>query len=52
MIGSNTLLKFQRLRQGNTVYGLAPHKPILLLAVIYQMENYIIYSVEIINIEL
>lgn len=43
MIGSNTLqtylLKFQRLRQGNTAYGLAPHKPVLLLSVIHQIEK-------------
>jgi putative restriction endonuclease len=31
--------KFQRLKQGNTEYGKAPHKPVLLLAVINQMEK-------------
>ena len=31
--------KFQRLKQGNTAFGKAPHKPILLLAVIHQIEK-------------
>jgi putative restriction endonuclease len=31
--------KFQRLKQGNTEYGKAPHKPVLLLAVINQIEK-------------
>lgn len=33
------LSKFQKLKQGNTAYGKAPHKPILLLAVIQQIEK-------------
>jgi putative restriction endonuclease len=43
MINNNSfqkyLTKFQKLRQGNTAYGKAPHKPVLLLAVISQMEK-------------
>jgi putative restriction endonuclease len=30
---------FKRLKQGNTAYGKAPHKPILLLAVMHQIEK-------------
>ncbi len=33
------IVKFQRLKQGNTEYGKAPHKPILLLAVMNQIEK-------------
>ncbi len=31
--------KFQKLKQGITQYGKAPHKPILLLSVIHQIEK-------------
>ena len=31
--------QFQKLRQGNTAYGKAPHKPALLLSVIHQIEK-------------
>lgn len=31
--------KFQKLRQAPTVYGKAPHKPVLLLSVIHQIER-------------
>lgn len=31
--------KLQRLKQGNTAFGKAPHKPVLLLSVIHQIER-------------
>lgn len=31
--------KLKKLKQGNTAYGKAPHKPVLLLAVIHQIEK-------------
>lgn len=43
MINPNTLqeytLKFRKLKQGNTPFGKAPHKPVLLLAVMHQIEK-------------
>jgi putative restriction endonuclease len=43
MLQKNTLEhylhKFQKLRQGGTPYGKAPHKPILLLSVLHQIEQ-------------
>jgi putative restriction endonuclease len=43
MLQKNTLehylLKFQKLRQGGTPYGKAPHKPVLLLSVLHQIEQ-------------
>lgn len=33
------IAKLQRLKQGNTVYGKAPHKPVFLLSVIHQIEK-------------
>ena len=33
------VVQFQKLRQGVTKYGKAPHKPVLLLAVLHQIEK-------------
>ncbi len=33
------IVQFQKLRQGVTKYGKAPHKPVLLLAVIHEIEK-------------
>ena len=37
---SNTSLQFINLRQGQTKFGLAPHKPIFLLAMVEGFEKF------------